>query len=72
MSSKDGLVRTAGGGLTEEDEAVWDIAEPYYYDNQYDWSQRASRAPFLMHSIAVVTWQRQQDWVGISHLSTKS
>ncbi|MDY2859260.1 MAG: MG2 domain-containing protein [Candidatus Cryptobacteroides sp.] len=35
----DGLVRTAGGGLTEEDEEVWDIAEPYYYDNQYDWSQ---------------------------------
>ncbi|MGM9739329.1 MAG: alpha-2-macroglobulin family protein [Candidatus Cryptobacteroides sp.] len=39
-SSYEGLVRTSQGGLTEEEEETWDIAETYYYyDNQFDWSQ---------------------------------
>ena len=35
----NGLVKTSGGGVTEEDEEEWDIARTYYYDNNYDWSK---------------------------------
>lgn len=32
------LVSTSSGQMTEEDEAVWDIPNTYYYDPNYDWS----------------------------------
>lgn len=37
-SSVKGLVRADKGIPDMEENAVWDIAEPYYYDNSYDWS----------------------------------
>ena len=33
------LIRTGEGGLTEEENAVWDEPNPYYYDGNYDWSK---------------------------------
>ena len=33
------LIRTGEGGLTEEENAVWDVPNPYYYDGNYDWSK---------------------------------
>ncbi|MDY5570157.1 MAG: MG2 domain-containing protein [Candidatus Cryptobacteroides sp.] len=38
-NTSNGLVKTAGAGITEEDEEEWDIASTYYYDNEYDWSK---------------------------------
>ncbi len=34
-----GMIDLSADGLTEEETAVWDIPEPYYYDNDYDWSE---------------------------------
>lgn len=31
------LVSVAGGTMTAEDEDVWDVPNPYYYESDYDW-----------------------------------
>ncbi|MGM9737920.1 MAG: alpha-2-macroglobulin family protein [Candidatus Cryptobacteroides sp.] len=37
-SSGSSLVRLRDNRIEDEDEAEWDIADPYYYNNNYDWS----------------------------------
>ncbi len=37
LSGDEELTRLADGEMTAADEELWDIPQPYYYDNFYDW-----------------------------------
>ena len=39
VSEESGMVTLRADGLTEEDEAVWDTPEAWYYDSLADWSK---------------------------------
>lgn len=38
-SASSSLTRLSDGQMSEEEEAVWDIPETYYYDNLFDWDK---------------------------------
>ena len=38
-SASSALTKLSDGQMSEDDEAVWDIPETYYYDNLYDWDK---------------------------------
>lgn len=58
LQQSDRLTRLESGEMTEDDEAVWDIPNTYYYDDfdidweQYDWRERDNpcHASYYMNS----------------------